>query len=1156
VIGRLTQTEDAQADYTTMTYDAAGLELTATDPLNHQTSMVYDGFKRGLVAQTISDAGKALQESTLSSYDANGQDISDRDPNGYTSTSAYNAVGEVTLSTDPLGAVNMMTYDLAGQETAVRDPLGNLTKDAYNNRGFETTVTDAKGDVTSMGYDAAGNETTVTDPLNHTTTYAYDALNRETVVTDPNGNSVTTAYDAAGRVGTVTNARGFNTTYAYNAADEQTSVTEAAGTSNARTTTTGYDKAGNITSQTDGINTVTYAYDKANRQTATTDGLNHTTTTAYDAAGNATAVTDALNKITTYVYDDLNRQVAVTDPNNHTTTTLYDADGNQVGTLDPLGDLSQTGYDADGRVIWQLDPDRNLTQTFYDAAGNETALTDPVNNTTTFAYDTLNRQTGQTNPNGSLVTMAYDAASRLTSTIDADSRTITYAYDAGDRLTGSTWKNSSGTVVNTLTYTYDQNGNMLTAADTNGTITFAYDNRDRVTVRTDVHGVTLTFAYDAADRRTLVQDSLGGTVTSVYDAANRLTSRQLGAVGTLTNAARVDFAYNKRDALTTLTRFSDAAGTTVVGTTIYSYDNANRVTTILNDNASNATLSYYAYNYDNADRVTSQNWKTGSTTGAETYTYDPASQLLTDASTATGTATYTYDSNGNRTLAGYQTGNGNELTNDGTYTYTYDSAGNMTQKSKGSGLETWYYGYDNLNHLTSVRETTNGTTNELTVTYTYDVLGDRIQQDKWKTGGSTVSTRFDYDGANVFADTDTSNNVLARYLYGDGADQILARSVAAGQTNAGVAFYLTAMLGSVRDLENTSQTIIDHLDYSAFGVVTETAPSAGDRYKFEAGQYDSDTGQEKFGRRIYTPATGTWTSQDPIFPQSGPNPYEYVGNDPTNATDPSGLDKLTYVTLDPKSLIKFEAEPKKVGTVNGGDVSYAIGKLPLGINSGLYLQYKGPDADKVFFIQFIALKASILDKDGKKIKDINDLPPFKEEDNHNLAIRKGLPIGYKDDHLVWSVDGYHPAGVAGVPNKEGRTSMGGKTKDGIVWTFDAPDIPRVIAVRNIEEATKRKLGKDQKLLFEMDVIDYIVKQDDKTFKVLGRVNWSASASVYWRKGFVKDGLIIDDDWVASLSKAKYGNFEEGPGKDFSVFQQAYQNNLKLHEDKEGYKLAK
>ena len=37
---------------------------------------------------------------------------------------------------------------------------------------------------------------------------------------------------------------------------------------------------------------------------------------------------------------------------------------------------------------------------------------------------------------------------------------------------------------------------------------------------------------------------------------------------------------------------------------------------------------------------------------------------------------------------------------------------------------------------------------------------DRVQQDKWKTGGSTVSTRFAYDGQNIWADTDTSNNAI------------------------------------------------------------------------------------------------------------------------------------------------------------------------------------------------------------------------------------------------------------------------------------------------------------------------------------------------------------------------------------------------------------
>ena len=42
--------------------------------------------------------------------------------------------------------------------------------------------------------------------------------------------------------------------------------------------------------------------------------------------------------------------------------------------------------------------------------------------------------------------------------------------------------------------------------------------------------------------------------------------------------------------------------------------------------------------------------------------------------------------------------------------------------------------------------------------------------------------------------------------------------------------------------------------------------------------------------RWYNPSTGNWQSQDPILFGGGqPNLYEYVGNDPTNATDPTGL---------------------------------------------------------------------------------------------------------------------------------------------------------------------------------------------------------------------------------------------------------------------------
>src|SRR5262249_55749080 len=141
-------------------------------------------------------------------------------------------------------------------------------------------------------------------------------------------------------------------------------------------------------------------------------------------------------------------------------------------------------------------------------------------------------------------------------------------------------------------------------------------------------------------------------------------------------ALSVHLGYDNRDALTSLTRYSDATETNVVGTTAYSYDDAGRVTNLQHKNGSNTLLANYTYTYDAADRVLTEQLNG---TPKATYTYDATDQLTND-----GSVTYTFDANGNRTMAGYQTGTGNQLTNDGTWTYTYDAEGNLTQKSKGS----------------------------------------------------------------------------------------------------------------------------------------------------------------------------------------------------------------------------------------------------------------------------------------------------------------------------------------------------------------------------------------------------------------------------------------------------------------------------------------
>src|SRR5262249_10575720 len=162
------------------------------------------------------------------------------------------------------------------------------------------------------------------------------------------------------------------------------------------------------------------------------------------------------------------------------------------------------------------------------------------------------------------------------------------------------------------------------------------------------------------------------------------------------------------------------------------------------------------------------------------------------------------------------------------------------------------------------------------------------------------------------------------YVYGDGVDQLLARDVASGQPNAGVAFYLTDRLGSVRDIMNTSQVIQDNLNYDGFGNMTESNTAVGDRYKYTGREFDYNTGlQYNRGRYLILPV-GRWLSEDPSgFGAGDSNLYRYVQNEPTNAVDPSGLDII--LLLDPAALHNVGHPGIIIGSETGsrpGEIRY------------------------------------------------------------------------------------------------------------------------------------------------------------------------------------------------------------------------------------------
>jgi RHS repeat-associated protein len=576
------------------------------------------------------------------------------------------------------------------------------------------------------------------------------------------------------------------------------------------------------------------------------------------------------------------------DANNKPSFSYFDGDGRATETVDADGHAAFSYFDPDGRVTQTVDAANHATRQAYDADGHRTSLTDADSNLTTFAYDPAGRRTATTDPLGHTSTSAYDPVGRLTSTTDRLGRTRSFAYDGDGHLRTETWYDASGHVSDTLGYSYDADGNQLTASNNNGSYTFTYDAASRMQTEQEPFGVSLTFAYDAAGNRTSVTDSLGGTLTSVYDGNGQLTSRRFS--DSSGHALREDLGYDGDGRVTTSTRYADLAGTQAVGTTTNTYDPDGNLTGLQANDGGGTSLLSYTYAPDPNGWLTSQTLN-GTTTS---YTYDPTGQL-----TGAGSAAYSYDATGNRNLPNYVTTAGNQLQTDGTWNYHYDTEGNLSWKINPSTGIIWRYGYDDANRLVSALETWNtnpdwgvvpqGTgPDQFEVDYHYDVIGNRIEVivTDYQGGNRNADTRFAYDGPNAWADLSSTNQLLTRRVYLDGMDQLVARISAGGVP----AWYLTDRQGTVAALTDGAGHLVDQYQYDAFGnILSQLSAPWGDRYTYTAREYDSLTNRYYYRWRFEDALTGRFLSQDPLgFGAGNPNLYPYVGNSPTNATDPTG----------------------------------------------------------------------------------------------------------------------------------------------------------------------------------------------------------------------------------------------------------------------------
>ena len=320
--------------------------------------------------------------------------------------------------------------------------------------------------------------------------YDYDESGFRSVVQNAKRRATITTHDARGRAIRISNAKGEDLILTYTGPD---------GTSPGELVTkmergwTSADGEGQVTivnySPEGYIDSIERMNDQGNPVTFVT--------LTNDSDGRRLTMTDAEGREIRYGYDERDDLISIEDPEQNATLFGYDARRNRTSILDAEQRETQQVYDEMGRLIEvvALGPAPNQTTRFgYDAVGNTVLVTDPENRSTTYDFDRLSQLTKITPQigNSTATEYFYDERGRLDYTVNARDDILDYEYYEWGPLEKIEFSSvSDPTVYRTMSYTYDDVGNVLTAADDSvqaGDLFFAtYDELERLDVLTETY---------------------------------------------------------------------------------------------------------------------------------------------------------------------------------------------------------------------------------------------------------------------------------------------------------------------------------------------------------------------------------------------------------------------------------------------------------------------------------------------------------------------------------------------------------------------------------------------------------------------------------------------------------------------------------------------